>query len=334
MSSMKDVARLAGVSASTVSRVISQNIPVDEETKQKVNEAIRKLNYKPNLLAQGLRVKSGYVIGLVVPELVSLHAFASIIRYTEESVSEKGFHLIVGNNHNSPEIEKRFIEDLIRRHVDGIVFSRVSDESQVLRLLDNRDIPIVVIDRALENEDIPSVVVHNYRAGELAAEHLVSLGHKRIACITGPLNIALCRDRVKGFKQVLMTHGIQFDERWLVEGNFKLDAGVRGVEFLLENHPNITGVWAQNDIMAAGVIKALYRRGLKVPDDLSVIGMDDSDLADIMTPELTTIKQPFKEMTAKAVEMIIKQREEHQMPEKMIVLEPSLIIRETTAAVK
>jgi DNA-binding LacI/PurR family transcriptional regulator len=170
----------------------------------KVREAIRKLNYKPNLLAKGLRLKSGHLIGLVVPELDPIHTFADIIRYAEESTSLHGYSLIVGNNRNSPDVEEQFIEDLIRRNVDGIIFSRVSDESRVLKLLDQRNIPIVVIDRVLKDESVPCVVIDNYRAGTLAAKHLVSLGHKHIACITGPLNITLCRERLDGFKQVLI----------------------------------------------------------------------------------------------------------------------------------
>ena len=218
MSSMKDVAKLAGVSPSTVSRVINQNIPVGEQTKARVNEAIRKLHYKPNLLAKGLRVRSGHVIGLVVPEFIPLHAFANIIKYVEECAHQYDFNLILGNHHDNPDIEEQFIDSLIRRSVDGIIFSRVSDESRVLRILHERNIPIVVIDRVLEDESVPRVVLNNSRAGELAAEHLVSLGHRQIACISGPLNIGLCRERIKGFKHVLMEHGIEFSDDLIFEG--------------------------------------------------------------------------------------------------------------------
>jgi len=334
MSSMKDVARLAGVSISTVSRVINKNIPVDEKTTLNVQEAIRKLNYRPNLLAKGLRLKSGRLIGLVVPDFVPLHAFANIIKYVEEFALQHDFNLILGNNQDNPDIEEQFIDSLIRRNVDGIIFSRVSDESRVLKILHKRNIPIVVIDRALEDESVPSVIINNYRAGELAAGHLVSLGHKYIVCITGPLNIALSRERIKGFKQVLMNHHIEFDEHWIFEGDFKIETGIRGIISLLRNHKKVTAVWAQNDVMAAGVIKELHKRGLKVPEDISVIGMDDTILAVTITPALTTIQQPFKEMSEKAVEMILLQKEGVAIPCKKIVLEPTLIIRETTASAK
>ena len=330
MSSMKDVARLAGVSISTVSRVINQNIPVDEQTRRKVEEAIRKLKYKPNLLAKGLRLKSGHLIGLVVPEIVPLHAFANIIKYTEESASLHDFNIILGNHHDDPDVEERFIDKLIRRNVDGIIFSRVSDESRVLKILYERDIPIVAIDRVLENENVPSVVIDNYSSGVMAAEHLVSLGHKHIACITGALNISLCRERIKGFSHVLRQHNIEFDSRMIFEGDFKLETGRRAMSFFLQNQPQVTGIWAHNDLMAAGAVKELLKRGIRVPGDISILGMDDISVARIITPELTTIKQPFKEMSEKAIELIIMQKNGQEIPCKKIVLKPSLVIRETT----
>jgi LacI family transcriptional regulator len=184
MASMKDVARLAKVSVSTVSRVISKSIPVDEKTRLHVEKAIRKLQFKPNLLASGLRSKSGHVIGLAVPEI--LHpSFNAIIKYVEESVRKEGLQLILGNTHNDLEIESEFIESLVRRHVDGIIFSRVSDQSRILHVVNKNHVPVVVLDRALDTEDIPTVVLDNYRAGALAAEHLASLGHSRIVCISG-----------------------------------------------------------------------------------------------------------------------------------------------------
>ena len=333
MSSMKDVAKLAGVSSSTVSRVISQKIPVDEQTEKRVREAIRKLNYRPNLLAKGLRLRSGHFIGLVVPEFIPLHAFANIIKYTEESAARHEFNLILGNHHDNADTEERFIDSLIRRSVDGIIFSRVSDESRVLKILHERNIPIVVIDRILEDESIPSVVLNNYRAGELAAEHFVSLGHRHIACISGPFNIALCRERIKGFRHVLQKNHLTLDNELIFEGDFKLETGMRGTASILRNHKEVTAIWAQNDLMAAGVIKEISREGLRVPRDVSVLGMDDVSLASILTPELTTIKQPFQAMCEKAVEMIVLQKDSAVLAERKVVFEPTLVVRETTAPV-
>ncbi|PIE28737.1 LacI family transcriptional regulator [candidate division KSB3 bacterium] len=333
MSSMKDVAKLAGVSPSTVSRVISQKIPVDRQTQKRVKEAIKKLNYRPNLLAKGLRLRSGHFIGLVVPEFIPLHAFANMIKYTEESAAQHEFTLILGNHHDNADIEERFIDSLIRRSVDGIIFSRVSNESRVLKIFHEQNIPVVIIDQVLEDERIPSVVLNNYRAGELAAEHFVDLGHRHIACISGPLHISLCRERMKGFQDILQKNGIDFNERLIVEGDFNLEAGMRGAETLLRHHPELTAIWAHNDLMAAGVMKELYRRGVHIPEAISILGMDDVSLAGILSPELSTIQQPFQMMSEKAVEMIIMQKENRAFAEKKVIFEPTLVRRETTSPV-
>ncbi|MDY0091699.1 MAG: LacI family DNA-binding transcriptional regulator [Candidatus Vecturithrix sp.] len=330
MSSMKDVARLAEVSISTVSRVINQNIPVDQRTRQRVEDAIKKLNYRPNLLAKGLRLKSGNLIGLVVPDFVPLHAFAYIIKYIEESAARHDFNLILGNNLDNPDIEEHFIDSLLRRSVDGIIFSRVSDESRVLRILNKRNIPIVVIDRALEDEGVPTVVINNYRAGVLAAEHFISSGHRQIGCLTGPLNIRLCRERVKGFKDTILNHQLEFDDTFIFEGDFKLESGMKGAAYFRKPPQKITAIWAHNDVMAAGVMKELYKQGINVPQQMSVMGMDDIILATMMTPALTTIRQPFQAMSEQAVELILLQKHGQPILEKAIVLEPELIVRETT----
>jgi len=331
MSSMKEVAKLAGVSIATVSRVINNTVPVNEDTLVKVKDAIRALNFKPNLLAKGLRIKSGRLIGLVVPEIVH-HAFVSLINFIHKNAYEHDFDLILGSNLNNPDVEEYFINNLLRRNVDGIIFSRVSDESRVLRLLDKQNIPIVVIDRALEDERVSSVTVNNSTAGRLAADHLAALGHREIACITGPLNITLCRERLRAFRQRLLEAGIALDERLVCPEDFSFEAGIRAVNGFLSKGARFTGIWAQNDRMAAGVLKCLSQHDLKVPDDVSLIGMDDTDMAALLTPSLTTIKQPFEEMSRTAVDIVLRQIQDRAIPRTHIVLEPSLVIRESTAA--
>lgn len=334
MVSMKDVAKLAGVSISTVSRVINNSIPVDINTRRRVEEAIRQLDYKPNLLAKGLRIKSGNLIGLIVPETVQHHAFASFISYIEKSVTKHGYNLILGYNHNDPNVEARFIDNLIRRNVDGIIFSRVSDESHVLRIMDDTHIPVVIIDRALENEDVPSVILDNYKAGQMAAEYFLKIGHRNIGCVTGPLNISLSRERLRGFKDTLIKYGINIEDGDIYEGNFKFDSGVMAADFFTSReNKSYTAIWAQNDLMAIGVINALMRKGIRIPDDISVMGMDDISFATMMVPSLTTIAQPFEEMCEIAVDMIFKQKDNISIKKK-VLLEPQLVIRETTKELK
>jgi DNA-binding LacI/PurR family transcriptional regulator len=328
MASLKDVARAAGVSPSTVSRVVNGALPVDAGTRTRVQEAVRALGYRPNLLAKGLRMKSGALIGLVVPEIGD-HTFASIIRCVEAACASRGLHLIVGNPMNDPEREEAFIDALARRHVDGIIFSRVSDESRILRILSGTEIPVVIIDRALEDEQLPSVVLDNRRAGELAAGCLLGLGHRRIGCVTGPLNIALCRERLAGFRGEAARRGVQLGA--VVEADFTFASGQEAAATLRGSFPGITAVWAQNDLMAAGILKQLAHDGARVPLDVSVIGMDDVALCGMTMPSLTTIAQPVGRISEAAVDLLMRQRAGTARRNEQVTVMPELVVRDSTA---
>jgi DNA-binding LacI/PurR family transcriptional regulator len=327
---MKDVARLANVSVSTVSRVINSSIPVDEATRLRVEKAIQQVNFKPNLIARSLRMKSTNLIGVVVPELQH-ETFTSFIKFAEESAEARGYNLVIGSTNTNPETEERFIENLIRRNIDGIIFSRVSDHSRVLKLIDRTKIPIVIIDRSLAREDIPAVVLDNYGAGAMAAGHLLSLGHLSFACITGPLDISINRERLAGFRDTIMTGGGRLDERYIFEGNFKYDSGGRGADFLLDTGADFTAVWAQNDYMAIGAMNRLAARGFSIPGDISIMGLDNIEHSWMIMPALTTMAQPFRQMCESAVDLIVKASRKETTDASRIVLGPELVIRETTA---
>ncbi len=331
MSSMKDVAVLAGVSTSTVSRVINNSMPVDEETRLKVEQAIKTINFKPSLMARGLRMKSANLIGIVVPELQH-ETFTSFIKFPEQSVEAQGYNLVIGSTSSNVETEERFIVNLIRRNIDGIIFSRVSDNSQALKLIDRSNIPIVIIDRSLEREDIPSVVMNNYGAGVMAAEHLLSLGHRRFACITGPMDISINRDRIRGFRETIVQNGGTLEDKCVFEGNFKFESGGRGVDYLVDTRADFTAIWVQNDYMAIGAINRFVARGISVPGDVSVIGLDNIEHSWMIQPALTTIAQPFQEMCANAVDIIIKMSRKEQISATRIVLDPELVVRGTTTS--
>jgi DNA-binding LacI/PurR family transcriptional regulator len=328
---MKDVARLAGVSTSTVSRVINGSMPVDEETRVKVERAILQIDFKPNLVARGLRMKSAKLIGIVVPELQH-ETFTSFIKFAEESAEAQGYNLVIGSTNTNPDTEERFIDNLIRRNIDGIIFSRVSDKSRVLKLIDRTKIPAVIIDRSLEREDIPAVVMDNYGAGAMAAEHLLSLGHRRMACITGPIDISINRERLAGFRDAVLGRGGSLEAKCVFEGNFKFESGGAGVDALLEAGADFTALWAQNDYMAIGAMNRLIARGLSVPGEVSLMGLDNIEHSWMIKPALTTIAQPFKEMCASAVDLIIRMSRKERIDVLRVALDPSLVIRETTAA--
>lgn len=330
MASIKDVARIAGVSVTTVSRVLSGSPRVDENTRARVEKAISRIKYRPNLLAQGLRSKSGNVIGLVVPEILH-ETFATFIECTERFCVERGFDLIIGNTGGRPEVEGAFIENLLRRHVDGIIFSRVSDRSRVMNIVEKWNVPAVIIDRALDREDIPTVVLDNFRAGAMAAEHLLGLGHRVLGEVTGPQDIALSRERHKGFVATLRKHGLGLPAVHVFEGDFKFEAGRAAARSFLERRLPMTAVWCHNDLMAVGAMNVFVRSGVRIPRDVSLMGMDDISLARMTVPALTTLTQPFEEMCRRAVELVVRMRAGDRIGEKRTVLAPDIIVRESTA---
>jgi DNA-binding LacI/PurR family transcriptional regulator len=330
LASIKDVARLASVSPSTVSRVLSGSSRVDAATRARVEKAIAATSYRPNLLARGLRSKSGNVLGLVVPEILH-ETFATFIKCTERFSKQYGFDLIVGNTGGQPEVEASFIDNLLRRHVDGIIFSRVSDRSRAIHTVEKWNVPAVILDRALDREDIPTVVLDNHRAGVLAAEHLLALGHRTFGLVTGPPDIALSRDRIKGFKAALRRAGVALDPANVFQGDFKFESGRAAARAFLDRGLPVTALWLQNDLMAVGAMNVLQRAGVRIPQDLSLVGMDNISLAEMTVPALTTVTQPFEEMCRRAVELVVEMHNGQAISEPRVMVSPGLIARESSA---
>jgi LacI family transcriptional regulator len=332
MASMKDVARMADVSISTVSRVISNTIPVDPETRRRVERAIESTGYKPNLMARGLRIKSANLVGMLVPEIRTT-SFSTLIEFVEENVEALGYNLLLGGTGGDPDREERFFENLTRRHIDGIIVSLVSDRSHLMRLIDRTDVPVVIVDRPFDRKDLPTVVMDNFRAGQMAGEHLLSLGHEKFACITGDRDIAIVRARLDGFRDALSKSEITLDENAITEGHFQYESGVKGVDTLLDRGVKFTALWAQNDVSAIGALNRLRERGYRVPGDISLMGLDNVDDSWMARPALTTIAQPYKEIAAAAAELLLRLSRKEDIEETRIVLPPSLVVRESTGPV-
>ena len=340
MVTQKDVAKLAGVSISTVSRVLNGSNLVDRETKKNVETAIKKLNYKPNLVAYGLRAKSSKLIGLILPELVH-QAYAMIAQYVEARSSEKGYSMILGLHRNDTECEKWLIDDFQRRNVDGIIIQPTLDEQHIpIRLKEYTRVPMVLYGQSFSSNQMGTVQLDNYMAGVMAAEHFVNLGHRHIACTVGPTNMEYLRERLNGFRDGLAKYNIVISRQDICacELNYQVSGQVSGqkavIQFLdgREKKDFPTAIWAHNDLVAIGIIKELQRRKISVPGDVSIIGMDNMDFTDMIYPSLTTIGQPLERMATKAVDFLLKEIElkERYIPEN-IRLKPELIIRESTA---
>ena len=339
MVTQKDVAKLAGVSISTVSRVLNGSSLVDGETKKNVESAIKKLNYKPNLVAYGLRAKSSKLIGLILPELVH-QAYSMIAQYVETRASDKGYSMILGVHRNDPECEKWLIDDFQRRNVDGIILQPVHDEPHTsANLKEYTRVPMVLYGQSFSSDQMGTVQLDNYKAGIMAAEHFVKLGHRHIACTAGPINMEYLRERLNGFRDGLTKHNIVISQQDICacELNYQVPGVVSGQRAVMQfldgrdrkDYP--TAIWAHNDLVAVGIIKELHQRKIRVPEDVSVIGMDNMVLTDMIYPPLTTIGQPLEQMATMSVDILLKEIElkEQYAPEN-IRMEPQLIIRQST----
>ncbi|MEN3183741.1 MAG: LacI family DNA-binding transcriptional regulator [Atribacterota bacterium] len=330
MASIKDVARLAGVSASTVSRVINKRGKTSKETEEKVWKAIEALQYRPNLLARGLRSQKTKLLGLLVPDIDSPF-FARLAKYIEEAAYQRGYNLILCNVGEDPKKEKDYLEVLIQRKVEGIIFPRVSDESLLFRIPHLSRIPYVILDRTLEKEEAPTVKLDNIAAGILAATHLLKLGHRKFACITGPQKIGVSRERLEGFLTTLTQAGIPPEDVVIVEGDFRIDGGRKGMEKILSHLSPPFALFCMNDMMAFGAIQVAKEKNWQVPGDISVVGLDNNPLCEVFSPPLTTVAQPFDQIAKLGITLLCKLIEGKRVRKRSMTVSPYLVIRQSTA---
>lgn len=330
MPSIRDVAKLAGVSISTVSRVVSGSANVEQTTRDRVLKVIEETGYRPNLNARSLRSRSGQLVGLALPKIVH-DTFATIIHHAEKEANRMGYGLIIGNTNDDPERERSFIQDLLARHVDAIIFSRVSDASHLPDRIRERGLPIVVIDRGIEHDSIPSIETDNYGAGKMVANMFVQGGHRRIATVTGPQNVKLVRDRDRGFLETLAAVGVDVAPEYHVESNFEYEGGVLAGTQLLKQDSLPTAIWAQSDMIAVGLLKVFQAAGVRVPEDVSLVGMDNVPVSKMVTPALTSVDQSFEEFCRRAFYIIHEQLEDptYQPPETLVQIPSSIVIRES-----
>ncbi|REJ19192.1 MAG: LacI family transcriptional regulator [Bacillaceae bacterium] len=324
---ISDVAKMANVSTATVSRVLSNSGNVKKETAEKVLEAIKKLNYQPNLLARQLRRLETKTVLVVVPDITNTF-FSKILRGIEQVAIENDYEVLLGDTGNSLEREKGYLDILRQKKADGMILLTARLESHLLEEI-SREFPVVLACEYLEGSDIPTVSIDNISSARKATEYLISLGHKRIGFLSGPMDVILSRDRLKGFKQGMMQHDIAIEPNLIQEGDFSFESGFNLMTKLLALSEPPTAVFASSDEMAIGAIKAIKAKGLKVPDDISIVGFDDIKFASIFEPALTTVSQPMFEIGQKAMELLIKLIQKDKLEKRQYILEDQLVIRET-----
>ncbi len=302
---IKDVARHAKVSISTVSRVLNESGYVSEQTSQRVWRAIEALNYKPNQLARSLTTGRSRTIGLVLPDITNPF-FPAVARGVEDAANVNGYTVILCNTDADPEQEKAYVTALREKRVDGFVFTVSGPDASTILGLIEADIPVVVIDRCVEGASVDSVLIYNEQWAYEATMHLIGLGHRAIAYINGPDDLTTSKERYAGYRKALADAGVSFNPALVRTGDFRYPSGHARMRELLASGQEVTAVFAANDMMAIGAMRAIQEWGLRVPEDIAVVGFDDILLASLIKPSLTTISQPAYHMGALAVEMLLE----------------------------
>ena len=324
MASIKDVAALAGVSPATVSRVMNGTANVDPEKKDRVLHAIAETGFVPNEAARTLFRKSAKIIGLIVPSIRNPY-FTELASHIDALATANGFRPFLCNTGYDPEKEKAAIQMLVSMSADAIIVTSCSN--QIRELINNCPVPAVALDAMLFSANVEACVFCDYYyGGRLATEHLLECGCQKIVCIKGPQYRYSARTRYQGYSDVCRELGI---EERTVECDYDFNQGIAMTEELLERYPDVDGIIACNDIVAISTYKVLHKRNIPVPEKVQLIGFDDISFSTLLSPELTTICQPVKEMAEKAVELIVN-NELSSMTGGKFVFPVSLVKRQTT----
>ncbi|GAA0469537.1 LacI family DNA-binding transcriptional regulator [Alkalibacillus silvisoli] len=324
MTTIKDVAHHAEVSVATVSRVINRNGYVNEDTRKKVEAAVEELNYKPNSVARSLFKKQSKTIGIIVPDITNPY-FPELVRGVEDYLIKKGFTTILCNSDEDPEKERLYLDVMKQKYVDGVIIVSNMAERE---FIDECDIPMVALDRNVHQE-MPAFVIDNRDGGRVATEHLFDVGCKRVAHIKGPDQVINSEERYEGYIEVVNGRD-WFQDSFVVSGNFEQKQAAQVTKQLLNKHPEIDGIFAGNDAMAVGVLKAAESLNLKVPEDLAIIGFDGIDLTEMTSPELTTLSQPIYQMSRDAAKALITLIEGKTIKQKENLFPLQLLKRQST----
>ena len=324
MASIKDVAALAGVSPATVSRVINGTAKVDTEKRERVMRAIAETGFVPNEAARTLFRKSAKLIGLIVPSIRNPY-FTELAAHVDAAATANGYRPFLCNTGYDPEKEKAAIQMLVSMNADAIIVASCSD--QLRELINSCPIPVVALDARLYSADVEACIYCDYYSGgRAAAEHLIENGCRHIVCIKGPQYRYSARSRYQGYRDVCQELGIP---EHTVECDYDFNTGLAMTEELLEQYPDVDGIIACNDIVAISTYKVLHKRRIPVPDQIQIIGFDDISFSTLLSPELTTICQPIREMAQKAVELIVN-NELTSMTGGKFVFPVTLVKRQTT----
>lgn len=333
---IKDIARETGFSVSTVSLALGEKKHrLAEETVRKIKNAARELHYSPNQMAVGLITQKTWTMGLIVPDICNPF-FAGIAKGAEEKCEEHHYNLILCNTNDNPEKDLKYMNVLLARGVDGVIFAMSADvrgdkAAECFRQVEQAQTPVILVDRALDEFPARGILINHELGGYLATRHLLDLGHRKIGCITGPMSLQSAKQRFFGYIRALQEFSVNFDPALVCEGDYHTASGYTLSQKLVER--GVTAIFACNDMMAYGVFRRLNEVGISIPQSMSVVGFDDDDVSEIIQFPLTTVHQPVYEIGKTAAERLIRRIDAPDSVQEDIVFDPKLIIRKSTGPI-
>jgi LacI family transcriptional regulator len=326
---MRDIAKMAKVSHMTVSRALNNDPRIREETKKKILDLANKLNYRRDARARAFVTKKSNLIGLVVSD-ISNPFYAELARGIEDKAHEEGYNVIFCSTDNKPERMDTYVHLMMEAGVDGLIFASARLHEPIVEKLIDEHFPLVLVNRKLRGETFNYVVLNNTQGAHEITEHLINLGYRKIAIITGTSNLSTGLDRLKGYQQALKDHLIEFNENYVIQGSFTRETGYEGAKQLLTMEDRPQAIFGGNDYIAMGVIDAVEELGVHIPRDIALVGFDDTEFTSNQRIRLTTVSQRKYEMGNLGVQILIDyiERKEADYIHK-VILEPRLIIRES-----
>lgn len=326
-----DVASEAGVSYATVSRVINDDAHVKAETRERVRQAMERLGYVVNRQARSLAGGRSRVIGILVPDLGTGY-IGEIMRGIDDELDLAHYDMMLYTTHRREAKESSYVASLTQGMADGLLIVLPRNPATFMQTLRQRNFPYVLIDHQGTNEKDHAVGATNWQGAYNATEYLIKLGHRRIGFITGWMDLGCARDRLAGYQAALRTHHLPVDPKLIYEGDFHQPEGYAGGNALLDLPNPPTAIFASNDVMAMGVMDAARSRGLRIPDDISILGFDDIPQAQNVRPALTTVRQPLEKMGRVATQMLLDLLNDPQKDVSRVELPTELIIRDSCKA--
>jgi LacI family transcriptional regulator len=330
---IRDVARLADVHPGTVSRALNPDTRtlVNDETAARVLAAAGELGYRPNPIARGLKTNRSYTVGVLIPDLTN-PLFPPIVRGIDDRLAADGYTPLLVSTDGDPERERVSVEAMLARQVDGFIAATARFDVEPVAEASAHGRPVVLVNRSLEDGSLPSVTVDDRMGSRLAVDHVVALGHERIAYVAGPQNVSTGHRRYHGFLGTMQDHGLPApSERIAFAGAFAEDAGADACARVLAADPTVTAIITANDLLAMGCYDALAARGLTCPESVSIVGFNDMLFIDKLHPPLTSVRVPQRQIGYTAADLLLAQLGDEPPAPSEVMLEPTLVVRGSTA---